>query len=86
MPQKPDGASPAPPQAKVYTLPEEDDVDSDENGGPLPNPDIHPSTILPTAEWLAANVNELAYEAELAEKELQKVEEKEGFTWGMLMI
>lgn len=46
-PQKPDGASPVPPQANVYALPEEDDVECDENGDPLPTPDIHPSTNLP---------------------------------------
>ena len=64
-PQKAGEDAPGSPQAKFCTLPEDDDVDLDENGDPLPNPDIHPSTNLPTSEWLADHVHELAHEAEL---------------------
>ncbi|TEB32926.1 hypothetical protein FA13DRAFT_1731444, partial [Coprinellus micaceus] len=81
-PQEPDTVSTSP--AKVYELPNDEEVGVDENGDPLPNPDIHPLTGLPAAEWLAGNVEELIHQAMGEQEKLEFLHEMQAVCWGML--
>ncbi|TEB32909.1 hypothetical protein FA13DRAFT_1731427, partial [Coprinellus micaceus] len=81
-PREPDTVSTSP--AKVYELPNDEEVGVDENGDPLPNPDIHPLTGLPAAEWLAGNVEELIHQAMGEQEKLEFLHEMQAVCWGML--